>query len=66
MPRLSLAGIWRYLSRPVRDFHEHLASDQSFADHVGRLLDKWTSALSFLGYTITAILIVTINGAMYG
>lgn len=62
----SLASLWRQVTGPARRFHEHLASDQAFADHVGRSLDLWAAAISFLLYTICAILIFTINGALYG
>lgn len=42
-------------------FDEHLASDQAFADHVGRGLDMWTAAGSFTIYTLAAILLFIIN-----
>lgn len=62
----SLAALWGRIAGPAREFHEHLASDQAYADHVGRSLDIWAAALSFLLYTIAAVLIFVINGALYG
>lgn len=58
-------SLWGWLAEPARDFHEQLASDQAFADHVGRSLDTWTAALAFLLYTITATLIFVINAVLY-
>lgn len=58
-------SLWGRIVVPVREFHEHLASDQSFADHVGRLLDFWTAVLCFLVYTGTAVLIFVVNGALF-
>ena len=43
------------------EFDEHLASDQAYADHVGRGLDMWTAAGSFTIYTLAAILLFIIN-----
>lgn len=61
----SLAALWGRVAGPAKEFHEQLASDQAFADHVSRLLDFWTATLSFLVYTIAAILIFVINEALY-
>ena len=61
----SLAALWGWMAGPARRFHEHLASDQAFADHVCRSLDARASGLSYLLYTAAAVLIFVINGALY-
>ena len=68
-----LGTVWKAVSWPTaavgrqwRQFNDHLASDQSFADAISRKLDIWAAILLFSTYTLTAILIFAINGTKYG
>lgn len=56
----------RWLPDLLRDFDNHLSSDQAFADHVGRCMDVWSAALCFVLYTAIAIVIFVANRSLYG
>jgi hypothetical protein len=62
-----MPGCWARcrLGLRVKVMRRAIADSPEYADHMGHMLNKWCAIIMFTMYNIAAILIFTINYALY-